>query len=271
MKMKFFQADAFTSIPFKGNPAAICILEKEIPDLLKQNIASENNLSETAFLFPMEDEFSLQWFTPTAEVPLCGHATLASAHILWEQGICKQEILKFQTKSGLLTAKKNGDWIELNFPAYTCSLVSLPPELSKLLPAHVKATYVSGNRYLVELDSEDELRNFQPDFTALGKFNPIILTAIPKSPSPYDFISRFFAPSIGVDEDPVTGSVHCILVPFWSNKLMKTELFAYQASPRGGELRLSLQKDRVTLSGQAITVICGVLRISQDEEVTPLT
>ncbi|MHB1922808.1 MAG: PhzF family phenazine biosynthesis protein [Chitinophagaceae bacterium] len=261
MQMKFYQADAFTSVAFRGNPAAVCILDQDIPDSLKQSVAAENNVSDTAFLRVIPDGYALQWFTPTTEVPLCGHATLASAHILWEQGIWKGDTLRFQTKSGLLTATRQGDWIELNFPSYSTLPVTLPKELAKLLPVNLVGTFLSADRYLIELNSEEELKGYQPNYLALGQFYPIILTCKPNEGSPYDFISRFFAPSHGVNEDPVTGSAHCCLAPYWAAKLRKNELFAYQASSRGGELRLIHQGERVSLAGQAITVICGKLQL----------
>jgi PhzF family phenazine biosynthesis protein len=261
MGLRIFWADAFTDKAFAGNPAAVCILTELREDGWMQNLAREMNLSETAFLFKQQHGYGLRWFTPALEVALCGHATLASAHILWETGLlASQEEAKFNTKSGLLTAKRKGDWIELNFPATPDEQAAAPPRLEEALG--VKPIYVGKSRfdYLLELDTEETVRNLKPDFGLLRalKVRGVMVTSRATSPG-YDFVSRFFAPGSGIDEDPVTGSAHCCLGPFWSKRLGKNELTGYQASRRGGTLRVRVSNGRVYLSGQAVTVFRGEL------------
>ena len=255
------QIDAFTDRPFRGNPAAVCILSRHRDDTWMQNVAREMNLSETAFLEKKEDGFNLRWFTPAVEVELCGHATLASAHALWEIGyLDPKEQARFFTKSGLLTAALTDDWIEMNFPVEPETAASAPPDLSSALG--VGFTYVGKNRfdYLVEIDSEESIRRINPDFSLLATvpMRGVIVTS-PSSSTEYDFVSRFFAPQVGVNEDPVTGSAHCCLGPYWGAKLGKNEMVAYQASSRGGIVRVRMDKDRVYLGGQAVTVLRGEL------------
>lgn len=255
--MKIYQVDAFTDKPFKGNPAAVCILKTEPSERYMQDVAAEMNLAETAFLVPMNDGYSLRWFTPDAEVDLCGHATLASAHVLLEKGYVKQgQEIKFYTKSGLLTAREEDGFIQLNFPATPEKEAEAPDFLIEAL--NIKPIYIGKNifDYIIEVESEETVRNISPDFTKLIKVDMrgVIVTA--KSHE-YDFVSRFFAPLIGVFEDPVTGSSHCCLGPYWSKKLCKNELMAYQASRRGGELRVKVSGDRVLISGKAVTVMEG--------------
>jgi len=256
-----FQIDAFTDKPFRGNPAAVCILTRHHDDAWMQNVAREMNLSETAFLEGKENSYNLRWFTPAVEVDLCGHATLASAHALWEGGYTdtKQQI-RFHTRSGLLTAERNDGWIEMNFPAEPETSTSAPSDLSKALGVGFK--YVGKNRfdYLVEIDSEETLRRIDPDFALLNTIpmRGVIVTS-PSSSREYDFVSRFFAPQVGVNEDPVTGSAHCCLAPYWAARLGRDEMVGYQASPRGGFVRVRVDKDRVYLGGQAITILRGKL------------
>lgn len=256
------QVDAFTSEPFKGNPAAVCVLDEERDAAWMQRVASEMNLAETAFLRPREDGFNLRWFTPTVEVDLCGHATLASAHVLWESGrLAPGEPARFHTKSGLLTAVRLGDWIELDFPSTPEEAVEAPPGLIEALGANPR--YVGRSRfdYLVELDSEDSVARLRPDFSALGAISArgVITTARSADPR-FDFVSRFFAPASGINEDPVTGSSHCCLAPFWSRRLGKDRFLARQISARGGVLKVRLEGDRVRLGGQAVTVLlCELL------------
>ena len=255
------QIDAFTDRPFRGNPAAVCILSRHRDDTWMQNVAREMNLSETAFLEKREDGFNLRWFTPTVEVELCGHATLASAHALWEIGYLNpKEQARFFTKSGLLTAALMDDWIEMNFPVEPETAASAPPDLSRALG--VGFTYVGKNRfdYLVEIDSEESIRRINPDFSLLATIpmRGVIVTS-PSSSTEYDFVSRFFAPQVGVNEDPVTGSAHCCLGPYWGAWLGKHETVGYQASSRGGIVRVRMDKDRVYLGGQAVTVLRGEL------------
>lgn len=257
MGLKIVHVDAFTNKPFAGNPAAVCVLPAPREEAWMRNVAREMNLSETAFLDRQGDGYNLSWFTPSAEVELCGHATLASAHVLWEEGHLKPgEQARFHTRSGLLTADRRGNWIELNFPAVLESAAEAPPGLTAALETTPK--YVGKNKfdYLIEVDSEETVRGLSPDFSALRKLEArgIIVTSR-ASTAGFDFVSRFFAPSSGVDEDPVTGSSHCCLGPYWAKKLGKTEFVAYQASARGGVVRVRLAGDRVKLGGQAVTVL----------------
>ncbi len=256
------QVDAFTSTPFAGNPAAVCILSEMREDQWLQNVASEMNLAETAFLLKQEDGFQLRWFTPVVEVDLCGHATLASAHVLWEAGYLRSdEQARFHTRSGLLTALRQGSWIELDFPQ-TPAEVAIPPE-ALLQALGVEARYVGKNQfdYLVEIASEKIVRALTPNFSLLATVpaRGVIVTSRADSSSPYDFVSRFFGPQVGVNEDPVTGSAHCCLAPYWAPQFGREHLIGFQASKRGGEVRVRLEGDRVRLSGQAVTVLRGSL------------
>jgi PhzF family phenazine biosynthesis protein len=261
MDVKIYQVDAFTSKPFSGNPAAVCILEEPQDETWMQDVAREMNLSETAFLHKEEDSYHLRWFTPVTEVDLCGHATLASAHVLWETGLLgSQELAQFHTLSGLLMAKRKGEEIELDFPA---TIAEPEDELKGLSEAlGVTPIYLGKSKfdYLVEVRSEIEVRDLQPDFEKLKSLpaRAIIVTSVAETEG-YDFVSRCFAPNVGIDEDPVTGSAHCCLGPFWSERFGKDELVACQASERGGTLRTRVEGDRVFLIGQAVTIIRGVL------------
>jgi PhzF family phenazine biosynthesis protein len=258
--------DAFTSEPFGGNPAAVCILPEARDAAWMQHVAREMNLSETAFLVRRpangdEGGFDLRWFTPAVEVDLCGHATLASAHVLWEGGhLPPEETARFFTKSGVLTAEKQDDWIELNFPATVDRQAEAPAGLADALG--VEPRYIGKSRfdYLVEIDGEHLVRDLAPDLSALRRLpvRGVVVTSRAETPG-CDFVSRFFAPGAGVDEDPVTGSAHCCLTPYWSRVLGKTEFVARQLSARGGLLRLRLDGDRVRLGGQAVTVLRGEL------------
>jgi PhzF family phenazine biosynthesis protein len=261
MGLKIYQVDAFTDKAFAGNPAAVCILTEPREDAWMQNMALEMNLSETAFLRKQEDGYGLRWFTPAVEVALCGHATLASAHTLWETGLLAAgEPARFHTLSGLLTAERKGEWIELNFPATPDQPATAPPRLGEALGITPKYVGKSKFDYLFEVDTEETVRNLKPDFGLLRamQVRGIMVTSRAASLG-YDFVSRFFAPGAGIDEDPVTGSAHCCLGPFWSKRLGKNELVAYQASRRGGTVRVRVGGDRVYLSGQAVTVLRGEL------------
>jgi PhzF family phenazine biosynthesis protein len=262
MGQTIFQVDAFTDKPFAGNPAGICVLPELRSERWMQDVAREMNLSETAFLLKQEDGFQLRWFTPAAEVDLCGHATLASAHILWETDYLQpQEQARFHTRSGLLTAERlDGNWIELDFPAKPEQATDAPPHLLEALGIHAQYVGVNVFDYLVEVDTEETLRNMQPDITLLAQVpvRGVIVTSRASTPD-YDFVSRFFAPRVGVNEDPVTGSAHCCLTPYWSKRLGKNELLAYQASARGGVLRVRISSDRVKIGGQAVTTLRGEL------------
>jgi len=263
VETRLFQVDAFAAEPFRGNPAAVCLLEQPRQDAWMQSVASEMNLSETAFLLAEPDGMGLRWFTPTTEVPLCGHATLASAHILWETGtIGKTEQARFHTRSGLLLARRLGSRIEIDLPASPPHEVPLPAAAREALdvtPLYCGRTRERGLGdvdYLLELESEEAVRAVRPNFDHLRREIPagIIVTARSVSAS-YDFVSRYFAPAWGVDEDPVTGAAHCCLAPYWSQRLGKRELVGYQASARGGVVHAHLRDDRALLSGDAVTVL----------------
>jgi PhzF family phenazine biosynthesis protein len=261
LNVPIFQIDAFAVGPFTGNPAAVCLLEKEADADWMQSVAAEMNLSETAFVAPRTDGFELRWFTPVSEVDLCGHATLASAHLLWETGrLAEADTARFHTRSGLLTAVRVDDWIELDFPATPAESIEPPPGLSDLLGSVPK--FVGRSRFdlLLELTDAEELRDLNPDFVGLSSLPIRGLIVTTKSDVPeFDFLSRFFAPAAGINEDPVTGSAHCALAPFWAERLGKTEMTAYQCSPRGGVVKVKLAGDRVLLRGKAVTVLRGEL------------
>lgn len=257
MGITIFQIDAFTSEPFGGNPAGVCLLEKPADEAWMKAVAAEMNIAETAFLFKKGEIYNLRWFTPTVEVDLCGHATLASAHILWETGVLpKDDRAVFDTRSGILTAVKRGDMIELDFPREEADEASATEYLLESLS--LEPLYVGKNRfdYIIEVSSEKEVRALEPDFTLLKKVptRGVIVTSVSDSPD-YDFISRFFGPATGVNEDPATGSAHCCLGPYWEKKLGKKEFKAYQASPRVGEIYVRTDNDRVVLGGNAVTVL----------------
>lgn len=268
---KIYIADAFTNVKFAGNPAAVCILgssgEDEYDAECMQKIAAEMNLSETAFVKKNieNNEFLLRWFTPEVEVELCGHATLATSHILWQTGIINEnEAAIFNTLySGKLIATKNDDEITLDFPSIPVIDSEPVPDLEKALKVKPIFTGICGkseSNYIVEIDSEKELRNLKPDIKLLSSIPKFGFLVTCKSESKeFDFISRYFAPAKGIDEDPVTGSAHCSLAPYWGKKLNKTEMNAYQASKRGGSMKVKIQGDRVFLTGKAITVMEGNL------------
>ena len=261
MTHQIHQVDAFTTERFAGNPAGVLVMPAPGDEGWMQSVASEMNLSETAFLHRQEDGYSLRWFTPEVEVDLCGHATLGSAHVLWETGeIGRDEKAVFHTRSGVLTASRKGDWIELDFPATPAEEVEAPAELVDALG--IEPVYVGKSifDYLVEVGTEDEVREVAPDFGLLAKVpcRGVMVTSL-ASTGRFDFVSRFFAPGTGVNEDPVTGSAHCTLGPYWQSRLGKSEFVAYQASRRGGEVRVRVDGDRVLLGGQAVTVLRGTL------------
>ena len=262
MSLRITQVDAFTNKPFAGNPAGVCILPKPADDAWMLNVAREMNLAETAFLVPQRDGYDLRWFTPAVEVDLCGHATLASAHVLWEGGhLAKDAQARFHTKSGLLTADRRDSWIELDFPATPATAAEPPPGLIDAVGGEAQFVGRSKFDFLIEVDNEAAVRGLEPDMTAIARVaaRGVIVTSRGNGKTKYDFVSRFFAPQAGVPEDPVTGSAHCALAPYWAAKLGKNELAAFQASPRGGELRLRLVGDRVKIGGQAVTVLRGEL------------
>jgi PhzF family phenazine biosynthesis protein len=263
MGLPIVQVDAFTDRPFAGNPAAVCMLPVPADARWMQDVAREMNLSETAFLVRQRDGFDLRWFTPAVEVDLCGHATLASAHVLWQDGHLPPETqARFHTRSGLLTAERRGgsDWIALDFPATRAEPAAAPAGLTAAVGVTPRFVGRSRFDYLLEVDGEDVVRGLKPDFGALARVDArgVIVTSRAAA-SAYDFVSRFFAPRAGVNEDPVTGSAHCALAPYWTAQLRRADLVGYQASARGGTVRVRLQNDRVILSGQAVTVLRGDL------------
>lgn len=260
-RVQLFQVDAFADRPFRGNPAAVCILSEPRKTEWMQQVAAEMNLSETAFLLQEQGFYHLRWFTPLIEVDLCGHATLASAHVLWEEGhLASDRDARFKTRSGLLTASRKENLILLDFPAEPETPTKPPLDLCRALG--VTPGYVGKNRfdYLVEVDSEETLRDLRPDFQLLMtiEMRGVIVTSRAASPH-YDFVSRFFAPRSGIEEDPVTGSAHCCLGPFWRTRLKKDQLFGYQASARGGIVRVCIKGDRISLGGKAVTIFRGKL------------
>jgi len=247
--MRLLQIDAFTDRPFAGNPAAVCLLEREAPEAWMAAVAAEMNLSETAFVVPRDDGYGLRWFTPACEVELCGHATLASAHALFEEGLASPPVT-FHTKSGALHCRRADGAIEMDFPA-TPAAPCEPPDL----PFEVVEAGRSRFDLLLRLPDENAVRGLEFDFRAVPA-RGVTITAEGRD---HDFVSRFFAPSVGVPEDPVTGSAHCMLAPFWAERLGKTAMRAYQASARGGEVGVRMEGDRVVLSGRAVTVLRGTL------------
>jgi len=261
MKIPIYHVDAFTSAVFSGNPAAVCVLEAWFEDRILQALAAENNLSETAFLVQTGSGFDLRWFTPITEVALCGHATLASAFVLFECWNWPADTVKFQTrKSGVLSVARRDRLLEMDFPARPAHPVAPPAGLTEAL--HVKPAGVFGSEedLLVVLESESAVRKVQPDFDALLRIpsRGFIITA---RGDRSDFVSRFFAPQVGVPEDPVTGSAHCVLTPYWGAALGKTVLHAFQVSKRGGELFCESRGDRVRISGEAVLYLEGVVTL----------
>lgn len=259
MGSKIFTVDAFTDKPFSGNPAGVCILSGEHEEVWMQSVAREMNLSETAFLKKSDNGYNLRWFTPKVEVDLCGHATLASAHILFEKGYLKrEEPAIFHTRSGPLTATSKESWIELDFPKQSVTPISPPTGLVESLG--VKPKFVGKNvlYYFVEVESEGIVRDLKPNYAQLASVSVNAVAVTSKATTPgFDFVSRFFAPAFGIDEDPVTGSSHCGLGPFWEERLHKSELTAYQASPRGGVIHVRVLSNRVFLGGSAVTILEG--------------
>ncbi len=260
MAIRFQHVDAFTDRPFAGNPAGVCLLTEQASAEWMQQAATEVGLSETAFVQRRDDgDFDLRWFTPTVEVELCGHATLATAHSLWElDELPASGLARFHTRSGLLGATRHGEWIELDFPASATRPVTPPDGLIKALG--IQAVFVGKTRFdfLVEADSETSVRSAAPDFHALRGLGlrGVMITARSGSREA-DFVSRFFAPGVGIDEDPVTGSAHCALAPYWRAKLGRDDLIGRQVSARGGIVRCRVTGDRVILGGQAVTVVRG--------------
>ena len=257
MRVPIFQIDAFTTRRFAGNPAAVVLLERFPEDFVMQAIASENNLAETAFLVPDGSEYRLRWFTPTTEVPLCGHATLASAAVVMERLEPSRSSAVFQSASGPLTVTKIGNGYVMNFPARFSEQVAEPPELAAALGAAPIEVFVNAFNYLALLESANLVRGLAPDLAAINKLDRsgVIVTA--PGDENFDFVSRYFAPAKGIPEDPVTGGAHCMLTPYWAKRLGQTEFRAFQASKRGGEMICRLLGDRVELEGACVFYLEG--------------
>jgi PhzF family phenazine biosynthesis protein len=260
MLLKIFQVDAFTEKLFGGNPAAVVPLTGWLPDALMQSIAAENNISETAFFVPEQDGYGLRWFTPTVEVELCGHATLATAHILFNHLGAKQEELNFYTKSGKLSVKHNGDLLTLIFPITPYSKIDTPPGLAQALGITPAVVFASATKWMAVYTSQKEIQNCHPDFAAIAKLNipGIIITARGEA---CDFVSRFFTPRQGINEDPVTGSAHTLLIPYWAERLNKSSMSAQQLSSRGGKLQCKSAGHSVEISGNAVTYLTGEIEV----------
>jgi len=264
MKLQIYQVDAFSRVPFAGNPAAVVPLDSWLPDDAMQNIALENNLAETAYLVSNGDGYDLRWFTPTVEMDLCGHATLASGYVIFELLGTNESVLRFQTKSGELTVERDGDKYVLDFPSRPGVAADAPAGLIDAIGPEPKEILKSRD-YMLVYESEDEIKAIDPNFDTLSNVDAhaVIVTA---KGDDSDFVSRFFAPSVGVAEDPVTGSAHCTLIPYWAEKLGKNELFARQVSSRGGELFCELRGDRVRIGGHAALFMKGEIYVEAEKK-----
>ena len=263
-KSTIYQVDAFTDQPFKGNPAGVMIIDESITDEWMQNMAAEMNLSETAFIIPTGTDFRIRYFTPTNEVPLCGHATLASAHIIYETGLRKEnETIRFKASGGELSIKKDADLIVMNFPTYPITRIGVPNGFKEIIGFEPIETYSSIYNWIIAVaGTEDEIRKAEPvfaDMIAKG-IGHLMITAKSNS-TENDFVLRCFAPGLGINEDPVTGSAHCALTPLWADKLGKTEMDSFQLSKRTGKLKVKLVGDRVEIKGKAITIFVAELKI----------
>ena len=261
MRIPLYQIDAFADGPFTGNPAAVCPLEEWLPDNVMQAIAAENNLSETAFFVPEGDGYRLRWFTPTSEVDLCGHATLASAFVVFRWLIPRRNAVTFQTvQAGPLTVSRDGDLLALDFPARPPSPCAMPDGIAAAL-GRQPAAVLAARDYLAVYETAEDIRALTPDFAAIARLDRFAVIVTAPGTGGIDFVSRFFAPARGVDEDPVTGSAHCTLIPYWAGRLGKTRLEARQLSRRGGALICALQGDRVTIAGRAVLYLEGRITI----------
>lgn len=261
MRIPLYQVDAFSERPFGGNPAAVCPLESWLPDAIMQAIAAENNLPETAFFVAEGEGWGLRWFTPTTEVDLCGHATLASAYVLFNFLTPERERVVFRTqKAGELTVNRDGALLALDFPAWPPAPCDEPPGLAAAL-GHRPAAVLAARDYVAVYDDRDVVAALAPDFAAIGRLDRFAVIATAPSTGEIDFVSRFFAPAQGVDEDPVTGSAHCTLIPYWAERLGKTRLEARQISRRGGRLSCALAGDRVRIAGRAALYLTGTMEI----------
>ena len=261
--MELYNVNTFTEQAFRGNPAAVCILQEEKEEEWMQQIAKETNLPVTAFIHRIQNNYVLRWFTPTTEIPICGHGTLASAYIIWKKGYQEADKqISFHTKSGVLTSQLKGDWVQLEFPAIPEKKIIAPDLLIRALGVNLK--YVGENKldYLVEVDSEEIVRSLKPNIQSIAQL-PVrgVIVTSRSNTSEYDFVSRFFSPAQGLNEDYVTGSAHCCLGTYWKRKLQKSEFTAFQASNRGGMLKVNVLDDTVFLSGKAVTIFEGNLTI----------
>jgi predicted PhzF superfamily epimerase YddE/YHI9 len=259
MKIPYFEVDAFTDRLFGGNPAGVCLLERWLPDEVMQAIAAENNFSETAFLVPRGADFDLRWFTPAIEIDLAGHPTLASAFVLFNEGKVAGERVRFHSRSGRLTVTRKGDVLELDFPSRPPVPCVVPDALFRGLGKKTVEVLKSRD-YLAVFATEADVRSLQPDFDALRKLDTLGVIATATG-NDSDFVSRFFAPAAGINEDPVTGSAHCTLIPYWSQRLDKMKLFAHQISRRGGELFCEQKGDRVRIGGKAVLYLRGEIEL----------
>ncbi len=262
MKLQLFQVDAFTSKPFRGNPAAVVPLEEWLPDDVMLQIAAENNLSETAFFVKSGERYHIRWFTPTVEVNLCGHATLATAHVIFNELKLEDEIIRFHSdRSGELGVSREGDKLVLDFPAYPMTEIYTPAGIAEAIGAEPRQAWeAQGNMVFLLLDSVEQIKALDPDMSLVAKmpYDEVIVTT---RGDDCDIASRMFAPRIGIPEDPVTGAIHCSLIPYWAGELGKNELFARQVSPRGGELFCELAGDRMKIGGNAVTFLKGEITI----------
>jgi len=261
MKIPIFQVDAFTDHAFGGNPAAVCVLEQPLSADLMQSIAAENNLAETAFVLKTDGEFYIRWFTPTVEVDLCGHATLAAAHVFFQHLNFESDTILFDSKSGLLSVRKENELLVLNFPSDEIQEIGLPTNMLGVFDPDPSQCFRGKTDYLFVFDTEDQISSMNPDLAKLARLNSrgVIVTA---KGNDVDFVSRFFAPQSGINEDPVTGSAHTSLVPFWAGVLDKTVLHAKQLSSRGGELWCELKDNRVEIGGNAVSFLSGSIEIA---------
>lgn len=260
MKLTIYQVDAFAEKVFEGNPAAVVPLEDWLLDEVMQNIALENNLSETAFFIPAENGYKIRWFTPLAEVDLCGHATLAASHVLFQHMNYERNEIQFESRSGILKVSKEEDLMVMNFPSSKVEAKYIPPVLKTAFNVHPVKCYVGREDLLLVFNSEKDILKLKPDFMSIAGATKrgIICTA---RSDEYDFVSRFFAPSVGIDEDPVTGSAHTMLIPYWARQLKKTNMVARQLSKRGGILYCKYLDDRVEIGGKAVTFMQGEITI----------
>ena len=259
MKLSIYQIDAFASKPFEGNPAAICPLEEWLPDDILQAIASENNLSETAYFVPGDNGFYIRWFTPTQEVKLCGHATLATAYVLFNELGCSGDVIKFDSKSGPLNVRRQGEWLEMDFPSQPPEPCDIPQGIANAFK-HRPIACLSAEDYLVVFEQEQEIAGAAPNLFELSQLD-LRGVCISAPGEHYDIVTRFFAPRYGINEDPVTGSAYTQLVPYWAQRLGKTHIRARQISPRGGDVNCELKDDRVVIAGKAVKYLEGTIEI----------